>query len=117
MVTEADGRITAKGHAKKGELSSRNILYLEVPAPFHIREQITKLVSYHGLPLWVLAKADPRKAVIEASLEVNTHLLAILAQADVMGRICDDKEELLLKVELFRDLCREGSPFKTINVL
>lgn len=106
-VIEDDGRITAKGHAKKGELTSRSILYLDVPTPFHIREQIAKLVRYHGLPLWVLEKADPRKAVIEASLEVNTHLLAILAEADVMGRICDDKEEPLLKVELFRELCRE----------
>lgn len=106
-VKETDGRITAKRHAEKGELSSRSILYLDVPTPFGIREQIAKLVRHHGLPLWVLEKEDPRKAVIAASLEVNTHLLALLAQADVLGRICKDKEELLLKVELFRELCRE----------
>lgn len=106
-VTEADGRITSKGHARKGELTSRRILYLDIPTPFHIREQIAKLVRYHGLPLWVFEKEDPRKAVIAASLEVNTHLLAILAQADVLGRSCEDKDELLFKIELFRELCRE----------
>lgn len=108
-VTEADGRITSKGHARKGEMTSRRILYLDIPTPFQIREQIAKLVRYHGLPLWVFEKEDPRKAVIAASLEVNTHLLAILAQADVLGRSCEDKEELLFKIELFRELCREHS--------
>lgn len=104
-VRESDGRITSRGHAKKGELTSRSLLYLEVPTPFPIREQVVKLVRYHGLPLWVFDKPDPRKAVIEASLEVDTHLLAILAKADVLGRICADQEELLYKVELFRELC------------
>lgn len=106
-VTDAEGRVTSYGHAKKGELSSRNILYLDVPTPFPIREQVVKLVRNHGLPLWIFDKADPRKAVIQASLEVNTHLLAILAQADVLGRICEDREELLYRIELFRELCRE----------
>ncbi|EMR01412.1 HD domain-containing protein [Cesiribacter andamanensis] len=30
---EADGSISARGHAKKGELSSRSILYLDIPTP------------------------------------------------------------------------------------
>jgi predicted kinase len=106
-ATEADGRISSYGHAKKGELSSRKILYIDVPTPFQIREQICKLVRHHGLPLWVFDKPDPRKAVIQASLEVDTHQLALLAQADVLGRICNDKEELLYRIELFRELCRE----------
>lgn len=115
-VTETDGRITSKGHARKGELTSRRILYLDVPTPFLIREQIAKLVRYHGLPLWVFEKEDPRKAAIAASLEVNTHLLTILAKADVMGRICEDKDDLLFRIELFRELCLEhncyGKPRK-----
>ena len=106
-VTETDGRVTSYGHAKKGELTSRRILYLDVPTPFPIREQIAKLVRFHGLPLWVLEKEDPRKAVIQASLEVNTYFLAILSQADVLGRNCEDKDDLLYRIDLFRELCRE----------
>ena len=106
-ATEADGRITSHGHAKKGELTSRRILYTDIPTPFTIREQIAKLVRYHGLPLWVFDKADPRKAVIQASLEVDTHLLTLLAKADVLGRTCADKDDLLYRIELFRELCRE----------
>jgi predicted kinase len=106
-LQEADGSISARGHAKKGELRSRSILYLDIPTPFPLREQICKLVRHHGLPLWVFDSPDPRKAVIEASLEVDTRLLALLAQADVLGRRCADQQELLYRIELFGELCRE----------
>ncbi|AHM58862.1 metal dependent phosphohydrolase [Flammeovirgaceae bacterium 311] len=106
-VKEADGRISSIGHAKKGELTSRSILYMDVPAPFPLREQIAKLVRHHGLPLWVFNSEDPRKAVIQASLEVDTHLLSVLAKADVLGRVYNDKEDLLYRIELFSELCRE----------
>lgn len=118
-VTEQDGRITSRGHAKKGELTARNILYTQIPTPFLIREAITKLVRYHGLPLWIFEKPDPAKAAITASLEVNTLHLALLARADVLGRECPDKEELLYRIELFSELCREyecwGKPRYFVN--
>jgi predicted kinase len=107
-VLEDDGRITSKGHAKKGEFTARNILYKEIVTPFYVREKIAKLVRLHGLPLWVFEKPDPAKSAIGASLEVNTHHLALLAQADVLGRTCSDREELLYKVELFRELCQDS---------
>lgn len=110
-VIEDDGSITSKGHAKKGEITSRNILYTEVETPFFIREAIAKLVRHHGLPLWIFEKEDTVKAAISASLEVNTEHLALLAQADVLGRECPDKDELLYKIDLFRELCREHECF------
>ncbi|WP_247651806.1 ATP-binding protein [Chitinophaga eiseniae] len=107
-VVEPDGSITSAGHARKGEARTRQILYREVPTPFTIREQIAKLVRYHGLPLWVFEKPDPQKAVISASLEVDTALLALLARADALGRYCTDQEALLYKVDCFEELCREN---------
>ncbi len=106
-VTEADGRITSKGHAKKGALKARQILFRDVPAPFATREQIVGLVRYHGLPLWVFEKPDPIKAVIMASMEVNTAWLALLARADVLGRTCADQHEMLYKIDCFEALCQE----------
>lgn len=106
-VIESDGRITSAGHAKKGEKTTRTILYCDVPTPFIVREQIAKLVRYHGLPLWIFEKSNPQKALLEASLEVNTELLTMLAKADVLGRICADQEELLYKIELFKAFCQE----------
>lgn len=107
-VHESDGRITSNGHAKKGEFTARSVMYKEFNYSFEQREQICKLVRYHGLPLWALEKENPQKAVIEASLTCRMDLLAILSTADVLGRICPDKEELLLKIELFKELCKEN---------
>ena len=107
-VVEADGRITSKGHAKKGERTARAILYKAVKTPFTLREQVCKLVRYHGLPLWAMEKVNPSKSVIRASLEVNTQHVALLAKADVLGRICEDQEELLYRIELFKELCKEN---------
>jgi putative nucleotidyltransferase with HDIG domain len=106
-VTESDGRVTSKGHAKKGALKARQLLYREVSTPFAIREQIVGLVRHHGLPLWVFEKPDPIKAVITASMEVNTIWLALLARADVLGRTCADQSEMLYKIDCFEAFCQE----------
>lgn len=106
IIDEA-GRIHSPGHAKKGEATVRELFYRNGMAPFSIREHVAKLVRYHGLPLWSLYKNDPQKAVIKASLETNTEWIALLAEADARGRKCADRDELLLRVDLFREQCRE----------
>lgn len=40
-------------------------------------------------------------------MEVNTQWLALLARADVLGRICNDRDEMLYKVDCFEAFCRE----------
>jgi len=107
--TDEQGRITSPGHAKKGALTSRQILYKEIDTPFEIREQIVGLVRHHGLPLWSLSKENPQKSLLQASLEVNTEWVAILAKADVLGRICADKADLLYRIELFKEFCIENN--------
>ncbi len=106
-IQEADGRISSRGHARKGEYTARQLLYRILPAPFEVKEQVAKLVRYHGLPLWVFEKPDPQKAILQASLEVDLSLLVLLAKADILGRICDDQEELLYKIELFQAFAEE----------
>lgn len=106
-VIEADGRIGSPNHAKKGEMTTRQILYKDIQTPFDTREKIAKIVRYHGLPLWVFHKPNPIKAIIQASLEVELPLLACIAEADVKGRICEDKEDLLYRIEMFRELAKE----------
>ena len=110
---EIDGkiRIVSPRHAKRGEFTTRKILYVDIPTPFHIREQIAKLVRLHGLPLWAIQKTDPSKEVINASLVVNTKHLSMLAKADILGRICQDQDEILLRIALFNELCIENDCF------
>lgn len=102
-----DGSITARGHARKGALTTQWLLYTEDAPAFPLREEVVGLVRYHGLPLWVFEKPDPVKALLRASLDVNVQHLALLAKADVLGRICADQEELLYRIELFIDFCKE----------
>lgn len=59
----------------------------------------------------MLDKDNPVKDVVKASLVLNTELLYLLSKVDVLGRICEDKEDLLLKIELFKELCLENDCF------
>jgi predicted kinase len=110
---EIDGKLrtVSPRHAKKGEFTARRILYSDIITPFFIREKITKLVRLHGLPLWAIHKKDPNKEVINASLVVNTAHLSMLAKADILGRICKDQEDILLRIELFIELCLDNECF------
>ncbi|HSC38025.1 MAG TPA: AAA family ATPase [Chitinophagaceae bacterium] len=106
-VAEPDGSITAHGHARKGAQTARRVLYMDIPTPFALREQITALVRYHGLPLWLLEKPNPVKELVKASLELDTRQLALLARADALGRICADQADLLYRIDCFEAYCRE----------
>ena len=107
---DVDG-IISPGHAVKGELISRSIMYkgigIDFSIPFNIREMIVKLVRYHGLPLFFLDKPNPAKAVVEASQTVRMDWLAMLAKADALGRECSDKRELIDRTVLFYEFCKE----------
>lgn len=104
-------RVTSPNHAKYGEGKVRTLLYRDITTPFSVREEISKLVRYHGLPLWAIGKRDPQKAIIAVSHFLDTRLLYLLAKADVDGRYCEDKDDILLAIELFKELCLENDCF------
>ena len=106
-VDEGGGRISANGHARKGEYTARTLLFRDIPTPFGLREQIASLVRFHGLPLWLMEKPDPARKILEVALRMDTRLVKMLAQADVQGRICDDADELMESLELFEWFCKE----------
>src|SRR5258708_6636000 len=116
-VVEEDGYISSRGHARKGEKMTRSLLWLgeelPAPAPFQVREQIAGLVRWHGLPLQFLDRPDPVSAVIRASQSIRLDQIALLAEADVRGRICADQQELLDRVALFREFCQEQGCYTT----
>lgn len=110
QCTKVEGdRITSKGHAKKGAYYSRWMLTkLLGPISFETREAIVNLIRYHSSPLFVFEHDDPSYRVIWLSQMVNCKLLALLAEADVRGRICKDRNKLLEDIDLFRELCIEN---------
>jgi putative nucleotidyltransferase with HDIG domain len=105
-----DGKITAKGHVNLGARMVRQILQ-DLRTPFAIREAIVAIVRYESLPLWFWDKSNPLKAIIKASQFIRCDWLALVAEADVLGRICKDREQLLERVEFFREFCQEYNCF------
>lgn len=105
-----DGRWTSPKHAKVGEGMARHLLWTgaagNVPG-FYERERIAKLVRYHGLPLRFMDKPDPQRALILASLEVDLAAVVLLAMADVLGRVCAGKAELIDSIRMFQDYAVE----------
>ena len=108
---EENGCISSRGHAWLGEYMARRILWsgdeFASPPPFAMREQIARLVRFHGLPLHFLDKPQPEREVIAASMSGRLDYVALLAEADVRGRVCADQPALLEQVELFRGFCQE----------
>lgn len=102
---EENGRIVSPKHAKIGEKVTRTLLW---EADFAFREAVCSLVRLHGTPLWALEKQAPNATVISASLRLKNSWLYALSKADVLGRECEDKAELLERVDYFKELCLEN---------
>lgn len=104
-IEEPNGNVTSHGHSRKGEMTTRRILYREINTPIFIRENVCKLVRNHGIPMWAAERNEPVKTIIGSSMVCNNHLLSILSESDAIGRTCGDKDDLLLRIEIFRELC------------
>lgn len=93
-------RVRSPNHARLGDRMAREILWLAGAHPRH-REQVAALVRYHQMPYLFLLRPDPEGLVRKMSLKLRCDWLAILARADLRGRICPDKDAQLENVDLF----------------
>ncbi len=111
-------RIHSRGHAALGARVARLLLWrgqsdargtarVQALAPPSRRNDIVALVRHHHLPVRLLDQPAPQRAVIAASQTARCDWLALLAEADVRGRLCDDQPALLERVALFRAYCEE----------
>lgn len=101
-----DGRITARGHSRHGELIARRVLW-ELGAPVGWRERVATLIRHHQVPFWALERPDLERIVLRVSLLASNAELAMLATADILGRRCADTAEVLDGVGLFTEYCAE----------
>lgn len=100
------GRITSLGHVRQGARLARCILR-DLEAPFYVREAIVSIVQLGSLPLWFWDKPNPQRSVIAASYTTRCDWLALMARADVLGRICRDRQRLLDTIDFFQEFCQE----------
>ncbi len=103
---DTDGRVTAHGHSRKGDLMARRILW-ELGAPIAWREHVCALVRHHQVPFWALERPDLERIALRVSLTARNDDLALLAKADILGRVCGDVDLVLENIALFEQYCAE----------
>jgi putative nucleotidyltransferase with HDIG domain len=103
---QEDGRITAKGHSRRGEVMARKILW-ELGVPFDVREQVCALIRFHQIPFFLIDSPNAQRASAEISLSTRCDWLALVAEADIRGRVAASMSRVLESIELFREHCRE----------
>ncbi|MEU5883058.1 AAA family ATPase [Spirillospora sp. NPDC047279] len=104
--TGEDGRITAHGHSRRGDLMVRRVLW-ELGAPIGWREHVAALVRHHQVPFWALERPDLQRIVFRVSLLARNDDLVLLATADILGRVCGDTAEVLDNIALYEEYCAE----------
>ncbi|HME09935.1 MAG TPA: AAA family ATPase [Bryobacteraceae bacterium] len=101
-----NGRITSRGHSRRGAIQARRILW-ERGADFQSREQVCALIRYHQVPFYLMQRPDSLRMAFLISQTARCDLLAILAEADALGRECVDQADLLARIDWFREFCGE----------
>ena len=103
---EPDGRLSARGHSRRGTIMARAILW-RLGTPIAVRERIAALVRWHQAPFHLIDAPDSTLRAITIAQTARCDHLALLAEADARGRISTDQARLLENVALFGELCRE----------
>jgi predicted kinase len=104
--TEDDGRITSRGHSLRGAILARRLLW-RMGTPFAAREAICALVARHQVPFFLIENDDGPRTARAISQRARCDHLALVAEADALGRRCADARRLLDNIALFRELCDE----------
>lgn len=101
-----EGRITSRGHSKRGAVKARTLLW-GMDFPFEAREQVAALIRFHQIPFFLIDKPDGRRVLYEVSQSARCDLLALVAEADARGRVCADSQRLLDNISLFTQYAEE----------
>jgi len=91
LTTHVDpdtGRVTSPKHAVRGEHVARSVLR-DLGCDLDTREEICRLVRYHGRPAFLLEREDPTHEVVKLSWLASNQLLYLFALADTLGRDTD----------------------------
>lgn len=110
VVDPVTGVIGQPGHSRKGAVDARIALW-DAGMPVLQRETVCRLIAVHQVPFWVFEESrrgvPPEMTVRKLSWQMPLNLLALLAESDIRGRICEDSSRVLDSIELFRELARE----------
>lgn len=114
---EVAGQIEAPHHAPVGSRMARERLWMKgmcgTRERMAMREAVCQLVRYHSFPPHAIDADDA--ALRLHRIAANSRLLpdfslrslCILARADMIGRVCDDRELMLDQIALCEELAKE----------
>jgi len=111
-----NGSIVSPKHAIIGSRIFRELCYCEqfciAAIPYPIRESICALIRFHGLPQHFMEKEPVDFYLFKARETTAFPLLHLLAKADILGRECDNKQEMLAVADYFKEYASELNCFK-----
>jgi predicted kinase len=85
QIDPSSGHTISPNHAVKGEHLARGVLR-DLGCDLETREEISRLVRYHGRPAFLLERSEPTHEVVRLSWLVENRLLYLFALADCRGR-------------------------------
>jgi predicted kinase len=106
------GRITSPKHAVKGEHQARAVLR-DLGCDLPVREEIARMVRFHGRPAFLLEKANPALEVVSLSWSVSNKLLYLFALADTRGRTTAETGRPEENLHYWRMTAEEHDCFET----
>ncbi|CAN5737185.1 AAA family ATPase [soil metagenome] len=111
QVDPASGRIRSPKHADRGEHLARSVLR-GLGCDLATREEIARLVRFHGRPAFLLEKPAPDHEVISLSWLVSNRLLYLFALADTRGRTTAEMGRPEENLHLWRLVAEENDCFQ-----
>lgn len=109
-------------HAPTGSNMVRELLWREYglcgnKELIEIREAICLLIRYHSYPPVAIERENPQLRLHRMAAngllapDFSIRLLCLLCKADMLGRKCDDQQEVLDKIVLCEELAKEEGCF------
>jgi predicted kinase len=111
LIDPITGRVTSPKHALKGEHLCRSALR-DLGCDLSTREEIARLVRFHGRPPFLLEKPDPAHEVVSLSWLVSNKLLYLFALADTRGRTTADMSRPEENLQFWKLVAEENDCFE-----
>ena len=112
QVDPETGRIRSPKHSIKGEHLARSVLR-NIGCSLPIREEIARMVRYHGRPVFLLDKPNPAHEVVSLSWRVKNRLLYLFALADTRGRTTAEMARPEENLHFWKLIAEENGCFDT----
>jgi predicted kinase len=113
QIDPGSGRITSPKHALKGEQLSRSVLR-DLGCDLTTREEVARLVRFHGRPAFLLEKPEPNHEVVSLSWLVSNKLHYLFALADTRGRTTAEMGRPEENLHLWRLVAEENGCFERL---